>query len=122
MVADSFFCLKIDRLSVTIHKHIHCCKNWLSAPADFAVTRLLICQLWPFTQWLGRPLAYRGRHSVICQGSLPDMRQQADFGRFYYDPASNLLAYCAVKAVICQRLPQPLCEVPTLANGLDAKS
>jgi hypothetical protein len=49
------------------------------------------------------------------------MPQPADFGRFYYDPASNLLAYCAVTAGICQRLPQPLRKVPTLANGLDAE-
>jgi hypothetical protein len=29
------------------------------------MTRLLIRRLWPFAQWLGRPLAYRGRHSAI---------------------------------------------------------
>jgi hypothetical protein len=44
------------------------------------------------------------------------MPQQADFGGFYYDWDSNLLAYRAVTAVICQRLPQPLCELPTLTN------
>jgi hypothetical protein len=31
-------------------------------------------------------------------GALPNMPQLADFGRFYYDPASNLLAYLAVTA------------------------
>jgi hypothetical protein len=31
-------------------------------------------------------LAYRGRHSAICQGTLPDMPQPADFGGFLYDP------------------------------------
>jgi hypothetical protein len=53
---------------------------------------------------------------------MHDMPQTADFGKFYYDPASNLLAYHPVMAAICQRSPQPLREVPTLANGLDAKS
>jgi hypothetical protein len=42
-------------------------------PADFAMSRLLICQLWPFAQWLGQLLAYRSRHRAICQGALPDM-------------------------------------------------
>jgi hypothetical protein len=50
------------------------------------------------------------------------MPQPADFGGFYYDPASNLLAYRAVMATICQLSPQPLHEVPTLVNGLDANS
>jgi hypothetical protein len=38
-------------------------------PADFAMTRLLICQLWHFAQWFGRPLAYRAVTSAICQRS-----------------------------------------------------
>jgi hypothetical protein len=50
------------------------------------------------------------------------MPQPAEFDGFYYDPASNLLAYHAVTAVICQRSPPPLREVPTLANGIDAES
>jgi hypothetical protein len=50
------------------------------------------------------------------------MPQLADFSGFYYNPASNLLAYHAVKAEICQQSHQPLPEVPTLVNGLDAKS
>jgi hypothetical protein len=50
------------------------------------------------------------------------MPKLADFGGFYYNPASNLLAYHTATAAICQRSPQQLCEVPTLANGLDAES
>jgi hypothetical protein len=50
------------------------------------------------------------------------MPQLEKFWWIYYDPASNLLAYRDVMAAICQRSPQPLREVPTLANGLDAKS
>jgi hypothetical protein len=50
------------------------------------------------------------------------MPQLADFGGFYYDLALNLLAYQAVTAMICQRSSQPLYEVPTLTNGLDAES
>jgi hypothetical protein len=52
-------------------------------PADFAMTQHLIRRLWHFAQWLGRPLVYRGHHSAICQGALPDMPQPADFGRFF---------------------------------------
>jgi hypothetical protein len=59
---------------------------------------------------------------MICQGAFPNMPQPAEFDGFYYDPASNLLAYHAVTAVICQRSPPPLREVPTLANGIDAES
>jgi hypothetical protein len=51
-------------------------------PEDFATTRHLIRRLWHFAQWLGRPLAYRGRNSVICQGALPDTPQPEDFGGF----------------------------------------
>jgi hypothetical protein len=50
------------------------------------------------------------------------MSQPADFGGFYYDSASYLLAYCAVMATICQWSPHPLHKVPTLINGLDAES
>jgi hypothetical protein len=49
------------------------------------------------------------------------MPQPADFGGFYFDPASNLLAYRDVMATICQWSPQPLRELPTLANGLNAE-
>jgi hypothetical protein len=61
------------------------------------------------------PLAYRAVTSAICQrsaqGALPDMPQPADFGGFI-----------SVPAAICQRPPKPLCEVPRIANGLDAES
>jgi hypothetical protein len=67
-------------------------------------------------------LEYSGCHISICQEALPDLPQPADFGGFYCDPASNLLAYCEMMAAICQRSPQPLRKVPTLANGLDAES
>jgi hypothetical protein len=67
-------------------------------------------------------LAYRGRHSEICKGALLDIPLPADFGGFYYDPASNLLANRTVIAAIYQRSLQPLREEPTLANRLDAKS
>jgi hypothetical protein len=86
------------------------------------MTQRLIRRLWQFAQWLGGPLAYCGRHSAICQGTLPDMPQPAVFGGFYFDTASNLLAYRAVTAAICQWSPQPLRKLPTLAHGLDAKS
>jgi hypothetical protein len=49
------------------------------------------------------------------------MPQPADFGIFYDEPASNLLAYRAVMVAICQRSPQPLGKVPTLANRFDAE-
>jgi hypothetical protein len=121
MVTDPFFCLKIGRLIATVHSNTSIdVKTGFPDSADFAMTRLLICRLWPFAQWLGQPLAYRSRHSTICQGALPNMPQLADFGGFYYDPASNILAYCAVMA-ICHRSPQTLCKVPTLANGFDAE-
>jgi hypothetical protein len=67
-------------------------------------------------------MVYTGHHSSICQWTLPDMPQPADFGGFYYDPASNLLAYRIVTAAMCQWSPQPLRKFPTLANGLDAES
>jgi hypothetical protein len=50
------------------------------------------------------------------------MPQPSDFGGFYYDPASNLLAYRTVMVAICKWPPKPLREVPTLANGLDAET
>jgi hypothetical protein len=51
---------------------------------------------------------------IICQGALPNMPQTANLADYTtYDPASNLLAYLAVKAAICQRWPQPLHELPT---------
>jgi hypothetical protein len=84
------------------------------------MTRHLIRRLWQLTQRLGRPLAYRSRHSAIIQGTLPGMPQSADFGGFYYDRSSNLFAYRAVTATICQRWPQRLHELPTLANRLEA--
>jgi hypothetical protein len=91
MDADPFFCLKIGRLKATVRRVPHRCKNWFSIdPADFATTRRLFPRLWQFAQWLGRPLAYRGRHSAICQGTLPGMPQTADLGGFYYDSALNL--------------------------------
>jgi hypothetical protein len=48
------------------------------------MTRHLIHQLWHFPQWLGQPLAYRGCHSAICQGAMPNMPQLADFGGFFF--------------------------------------
>jgi hypothetical protein len=82
-------------------------------PVDFATTRHLLCRLWHFAQWLGRPLAYHAVASVICQqsaqGALPNMPQLADFGGFF-----------SVPAAICQRSPKSA-EVPRIANGLDAE-
>jgi hypothetical protein len=80
--------------------------------ADFATTRHLIRRLWQFAQRLGRPLAYRGRHSAICQGTLPGMPQPVDFGRFYHDRSSNLLAYRAVTAA----LPTVASNIARIAN------
>jgi hypothetical protein len=118
MVADPFFCLKIGCLKATVRRvpvpGITSVDVKTGSPdtADFATTRLLIRRLWQFAQWLGRPLAYHGHHSAICQGTLPDMPQPADFGGFYFDPATDLLAYPAVTAVICPRSSQPLHELP----------
>jgi hypothetical protein len=89
---------------------------------DLATTQLLIHRLWTFAQWLEQLLAYHSHHSAICQGALPDMPQMVDFDGFYFNLASNLLAYRAVMAEICQQLHQPLCEVPTIVIGLDAES
>jgi hypothetical protein len=49
------------------------------------------------------------------------MPQPADFNGFYYNPASNLLAYCNVMALICKQSPLPLHELPTIANRLEAE-
>jgi hypothetical protein len=65
------------------------------------MTRLLFRRLWQFAQWLGRSLAYRGRQSAICQGTLSNMQKSDNFGEFYYYRASNLLAYRAVTAAMC---------------------
>jgi hypothetical protein len=55
------------------------------------------------------------------QRDIPkDFARYATAGGFYYDRASNLLAYRAVTAAICQRSPIPLRELPTLANRLEA--
>jgi hypothetical protein len=60
--------------------------------------------------------------SLLSHRDMPrDFAQYATAGRFYYDRASNLLAYHAVMAAICQRLPIPLCELLTLANRLEAE-
>jgi hypothetical protein len=56
-------------------------------------------------------LAYRGHHSVICQGSLP---QLADFGGFLYDPIR--LSQHDMPTVT-----QTLRELPRLVNGLEAE-
>jgi hypothetical protein len=64
---------------------------------------------------LGRPLAYRCNHSAICQGTLPDMPQPADFGGFLYDPTHPSQHDMPTVAQILR-------ELPTLANGLEAKS
>jgi hypothetical protein len=61
----------------------------------------------------------RPSQRAIFQGTLPGMPQLADFDGFYYDRSSNLLAYRAVTAAICQRSPQTLRELPTLANRLE---
>jgi hypothetical protein len=80
MVVDPFFCLKISRLKATVREYnIHRCETDSPDRADFATTRHLISRLWHLAQWLGLLLAYCGRHSVICQGALPDMPQPADF-------------------------------------------
>jgi hypothetical protein len=108
MVVEPFFCLTIGGLKATVHRVTHpSVKSGSPDSADFATTQLMIHRMWPFTQWLGQLLAYCGRHSVICEGALPNMPQLADFGRYYHDPASNLFSYRAVTAAICQQLPHP---------------
>jgi hypothetical protein len=85
------------------------------------MTRLLIFWLWPFAQWLGGPFVSRPSQRDMPRG-LSDMPQQilVDFTTGTW--GFKLLAYCTVTGAICQRLPQPLCEVPTLASRLDAES
>jgi hypothetical protein len=110
MVGGPFFCLKSHSIKATVLKSYTSIdvKTGSPDPPDFATTRHLIRQLWHFTQWLCQLLSYRGRHSAICQGSLPDMPQPADFFN--------------VTSAICQRSPKPLRELPRIANGLDAVS
>jgi hypothetical protein len=86
------------------------------------MTQHLIRRLWQLVQRLGRLLAYRAVTATIGQGTLPGMPQPADFGGFYYYQSTNILAYSAVTAAICQLLPQTLREMPTLANRLEAPS
>jgi hypothetical protein len=83
--------------------HIHRCKNWISRSCGFRYDAASVSPTVAFAQWLGRPLAYRGSYSLICQGTLPNMPQLADFGGFYYNSAPNPLAHRAVTAVICNR-------------------
>jgi hypothetical protein len=47
--------------------------------------------------------AMNGTTVGISRPSQRDRPQPVDFGRFYYDPAFNLLAYRAVTAAIFQR-------------------
>jgi hypothetical protein len=75
------------------------------------MTRLLLPRLRQFAhsrngwdEW-----AYLGHHSKICQGTLPDMPQPADFGRFYFDLASIGILCCDVR------------DMPTPANRLEAE-
>jgi hypothetical protein len=58
-------------------------------------------------------LAYRGRHSAICQETLPDVPQPADFGGFLYD-----LTWPSQRDV--STVAQTLRDLPTLTNGLEA--
>jgi hypothetical protein len=88
MVAGPFFSLNIARHKATVRTLEHpFVKTGSPDPAYFATTWPLICLLWQFAQWLGLPLAYPRRHSAVCQWTLPDMPQLADFGGFLYDPA-----------------------------------
>jgi hypothetical protein len=54
-------------------------------PAEF---RHIICRLWKFAQWLGRPFAYCAVTSTMCQrsaqGALPDMPHPAYFVGFFF--------------------------------------
>jgi hypothetical protein len=84
-----FFSLKIARHTATNLRYSRASidvKTGSPDPAYFATTRPLIRRLWQFAHWLERPLAYRSRHSAICQGTLPDMPQPADFGGFVIRP------------------------------------
>jgi hypothetical protein len=123
MVADSFLCLKIGRLKAAVRRESHpWSNNWFSIFGRFCYDLASNSPTVAIRAKIGRPLAFRCCHSAICQGTLPGMPQRADFGGFYYDRSSDLLAYHAVTAAICQRSPQTLRELPTLANGLDAES
>jgi hypothetical protein len=63
-------------------------------------------------QWLGRPFAYRGRYSMICQGTLPDILQPADF---------TGISSCDGRDM--PTVTKPLRALPTLARSGDvAKS
>jgi hypothetical protein len=59
------------------------------------MTRLLLCRLWQFVQLLGRPLAYRGRHSAIC----PICHIRQIFADFYTTRPGR-------HSAICQRSPK----------------
>jgi hypothetical protein len=87
IVVGPFFCFKICRIKPTVQSiQLHTSfdvKTGSPDSADFATTRNLIHQLWHFAQRLGRPLAYRGRHSGICQGALHEMPQPANLGGFF---------------------------------------
>jgi hypothetical protein len=72
---------------------------------DIATTRHQIRRRLQLAQWLGRPLAYCGRHSAICQG----FSQYATAGIF-----------CA--SVNMLTIGQPLRKGPRIANGFDAES
>jgi hypothetical protein len=52
---------------------------------------------------------------MIWQGNFPDMPQPADFGGFLYNPTRP-------SQYNMPTVTQTLCELPTLANGLEAKS
>jgi hypothetical protein len=108
-------CHEIGYLKAAVHQ----CKTGSQDSAGFVMTRLLFPQLRQFALWLGRLLAYRGRHSAICQGTLSNMPKPANFNGFYYNLASNLLAYCTATALICKQWPLSLHKLPTLANRLE---
>jgi hypothetical protein len=99
----------------SIEEHFHRCKNWFSKSGGFwynsafNLPTVAICTMVGVTVGISWP----------SQGDMPRgfaWYAMADFGGFYYDTASNLLAYHAVTVT------QPLREVPTLINGLDAES
>jgi hypothetical protein len=83
------------------------------------MTRLIISRLWHVAKWLGRPLAYCGRHSTICQRALLDMPQPEVF------TTPRLLIHWHITLCDGRDMPmvaQLLCEVPTHASRLDAGS
>jgi hypothetical protein len=85
--------------------------------ADFAITRLLInWQVLAIRSMVGAQLAYRGRHSVICQLiRSPVLVKYAKICRLWHTGQSPL-AYCAVTAAICQWSHQPLRKLLQSAN------